>query len=134
MGASLSTEKIKYLNSKLQNQPSILRRQQHFPPIREDLLKQSSVVEFNLEQGFNYKKLISKAKRAHRVYRNINLFPDGAQASFGINERSARDLGEEYAELDAEDIRHLKVKLQIVDRFYNLGTAEEKQAYYRELH
>jgi len=43
-------------------------------------------------------------------------------------------LGEEYAELDAEDMRHLKVKLKIVDRFYNLATGEEKQAYYRELH
>ena len=65
--------KVKILNSKLREQPSPKRE---LPVIGEELLKQSSIVEFNLGQGFNYKKLIHKAKRANRVYRNINLFPD----------------------------------------------------------
>ena len=39
-------------------------------------MNQSQFVEFNIGQGLNYKKYIGKSKKADRVYRNVNLFPD----------------------------------------------------------
>jgi hypothetical protein len=35
--------------------------------------------------------------------------------------------------LDEEDIKKIKLKLQIVDRFYSLSRVIEKHAYYNEL-
>lgn len=55
----------------IKNSPSTL------PIISEELTKQGSVVEFDIDRKLNFRKYIDKSRKAHKSqFKNINLFND----------------------------------------------------------